>query len=48
MRAEEERARRKATRDGGTTMRRCAAKVGDGGTTIGEVDDAVAAEAQLR
>ena len=32
--------------DGGTTMRRCAAKDGDGGTRIGEVDvDAVVAEA---
>ena len=32
--------------DGDTTMRRCAAKDGDGGTRIGEVDgDAVAAEA---
>ena len=42
-RAEEERARRRATGDGGTMMRRCAAKDGDGSTRIGV--DAVAAEA---
>ena len=42
-RAEEERARRRATRDGVTTMRRCAAKDGDSGTRIGV--DTVAAEA---
>jgi hypothetical protein len=39
-----------AEKNGDTTMRQCAAKDGDGGTRIGEVDDdAVAAEAiQMR
>ena len=40
VRAEEERVRRRATGDSGTTMRRCAAKDGDGSTSIGV--DAVA------